>query len=147
MGKLIKNHWARLIVLTAGAYQITAAIHGYIWRKIFWDIFTHNLDGAVKPIPILQTINLVFGLLALVWEWPLPLIAGTAFHRSIEARLVIYPLSVLAAVLMYQSTNAALYMLIGLGIFFWAYADGEVVCKEPWTLPKKEKSWPNKQGV
>ncbi|UKZ77859.1 hypothetical protein TrVFT333_005585 [Trichoderma virens FT-333] len=72
MGKLIKNHWARLIMLTAATYQIGAAVEGYFWPKIFWDFLTHSLDAAVKPAPILQTINLVFGIAMLALEWPLP---------------------------------------------------------------------------
>jgi hypothetical protein len=32
----------------------------------------------------------------------------------------------LAAILMYQSTNAGLYYLIGVFIYFWAYSEGEV---------------------
>ncbi|KAG9716461.1 hypothetical protein KCU59_g19375, partial [Aureobasidium melanogenum] len=34
------------------------------------------------------------------------------------------PLSSLAAVLLYQGTNPALYYLIGCGVYFWAYTDG-----------------------
>ena len=58
-------------------------------------------------------------------------------HRSIEARLAIYPISALAALLLYQGTNAGLYYLIGMGVYFWAYSEGEVVCPEPWALPKR----------
>ena len=65
MGKLIKNHWARLIILTAALYQCAAALEGFFWPKIFWDFLTKNLDAAVKPFPILQIINLLFGLFAL----------------------------------------------------------------------------------
>jgi hypothetical protein len=36
------------------------------------------------------------------------------------------PMLALAAALMYQSTNAALYYLIGECVYFWAYSDGEV---------------------
>ena len=147
MGKLIKNHWARLIVLVAAACellleqqcfgesaanvdcaidQVAAAIEGFFWPKIFWDFLTKNLDGAVKPIPVLQGLNLVFGILGLAWEWPLKYLAGTAFHRSIEARLAVYPISVLAALLLYQGTNAGLYYLIGMGVYFWAFSEGEV---------------------
>lgn len=43
-----------------------------------------------------------------------------------EARLVLYPLSSLAALLLYQGTNPGLYYLIGLGVYFWAYSEGEV---------------------
>jgi hypothetical protein len=143
MGKLIKNHLARLIVMTAGACkipllefidtqeltkldQIAASLQGFFWPKIFWDFATTNFDLAVKPVPILQTINLIFGIIAIAWEWPLKNFAGTAVHRSIEARLALFPLLSLAALLMYQSTNAGLYYLIGEFMYFWAYSEGEV---------------------
>ena len=80
----------------------------------------------MKPVPVLQIINLLLGLFGLAWEWPLPLLAGTTIHRSIEARLVIYPLSALVALLIYQGTNAGLYYLIGMGVYFWAYSESEV---------------------
>ena len=63
MGKLVKNHWARLIALTAGVYQVAAALQGFFWPKIFWDFATHALDILVKPIPFLPIVNLVFGIL------------------------------------------------------------------------------------
>jgi hypothetical protein len=94
----------------------------------------------VKPYPILQSVNLLLGLLILAWEWPLGVLAGTALHRSIEARLVIYPLAATAASLLYQATNPALYYCIGVGAYFWAYSEGEVVCKEAWSLPPRSKS-------
>lgn len=140
MGKLIKTHWSRLILLTAGLYQIAAGIQGYFWPKIFWDVLTKNLDVAVKPYPILQSINVFFGLLALAWEWPLPLFTYfiPSVHRSIEARLVIYPLAALSALLLYQATNAGLYYLIGTGVLFWGFCEGESsIAPEPWTLPKR----------
>jgi len=137
MGKLIKNHWARLIVLTASMYQIGAALEGFFWPKIFWDFLTKNLDGAVKPIPVLQILNLLFGIFITLWEWPLGWLADTALHRSIEARLVLYPIAALAAALLYQATNPAIYYVIGMGVYFWAYSDGEVVVPKPWSLPQR----------
>jgi len=137
MGKLNKNHRARLVNHTAAAYQIGAALECFFWPKIFWDFATKNLDGAVKPIPVLQVINMILGFIGLAWEWPLPLLAGTGLHRSIEARLIIYPLSALCALLIYQGTNSGLYYIIGMGAYFWAFSEGEVVCPEPWTLPKR----------
>lgn len=98
---------------------------------------------------------MLLGFLGLMWEWPLPLLAGTGLHRSIEARLIVYPLSALCALLIYQGTNSGLYYIIGMGAYFWAYSEGEVstytsqrvraartngvqiVCPEPWTLPKR----------
>jgi len=138
MGKLIKNHLARLIILTAAAYQVAAGLHGIFWPKIFFDIFTHSLDRAVDW-HILQIINIVFGFLGLAWEYPLPLlIPNTAFHRSIAARLAIYPISVFAAILLYQGTNAAVYYMVGIAIYFWAYSEGEVVCM-PWKVPTQDR--------
>ncbi|KAI1333384.1 PRO41 protein [Xylariaceae sp. FL0255] len=140
MGRLIKNHWARLVVLTAAAYQIAAAIEGFFWPKVFWDFLTKTLDPAVKPIPILQTINLVFGIGMFALEWPLPLVAGTTLHRSIEGRLAVLPLISLAGILLYQGTNAALYYLVGSAIYFWAYSEGELICTKPWSLPQRGKA-------
>jgi hypothetical protein len=140
MGKLIKNHWARLIIMTAAAYQVAAALEAFFWPKIFWDFLTKNLDGAVKPFPVLQIMNLILGFSGIAMEYPLPLIAGTGLHRSIEARLVMYPLSALCALLIYQGTNSGLYYIIGMMAYFWAYSEGEVVCPEPWTLPKRGSS-------
>jgi len=139
MGKLIKNHWARLIVLTAGIYQVAAAIEGFFWPKIFWDFLTKNLDVAVKPLPILQIINLVFGLVMLAWEWPLGFIAGSALHRSIEARLIALPMAALASALLYQATNPAIYYTIGLGVYFWAYSEGELVVAKAWSVPSRSR--------
>ncbi|POR33074.1 PRO41 protein [Tolypocladium paradoxum] len=137
MGKLIKNHWARLIVLTAAIYQVAAAVEGFFWPKVFWDFLTKNLDGAVKPVPILQTLNLVFGLGMLALEWPLAFVAGTAVHRSLEFRLAVLPLTALSSVLMYQATNPAIYYMIAMAVYFWAYGEGEMICAKPWTLPQR----------
>ncbi|KAI1459065.1 hypothetical protein F4805DRAFT_99997 [Annulohypoxylon moriforme] len=140
MGRLIKNHWARLIALTAAAYQIAAALESFFWPKIFFDFLTKTLDGAVKPVPALQIINLILGLAILAWEWPLGLIAGSAIHRSIEARLATFPLASLAAVLIYQGTNPAIYYLVAMIVYFVAYSEGEIVCAKPWTLPQRGRS-------
>lgn len=142
--------------LTPLTDQVAAALEGFFWPKIFWDFLTKTLDAAVKPIPILQIINLVFGLLLIAWEWPLGFIAGSSFHRSLEARLAVLPLTALAAALIYQGTNAAIYQVIGLAVYFWVYSEGEVsfnlddfdegyfaniteqmICAKPWTLPQR----------
>ncbi|KAL2885916.1 hypothetical protein HOO65_070378 [Ceratocystis lukuohia] len=140
MGRLIKNHWARLIVLTAATYQVAAGINGFFWPKIFWDFLTTSLDSAVKPVPILQIANIVFGIFMFALEWPMPLIAGTGFHRSIEFRLAFLPLVILAAALLYSATNAALYYLVGMVAYFWAFSEGEIICAKPWTLPKRNNT-------
>ncbi|KAH6648478.1 hypothetical protein BKA67DRAFT_594060 [Truncatella angustata] len=137
MGRLIKNHWARLITLTAGVYQIAAALQGFFWPKIFFDFLTKTLDPAVKPFPTLQIINLLMGLWMIAWEYPIVFVAGSGLHRSLEARLAALPLFALAAILTYQGTNAGLYYLIAMVIYFWAYSEGEMICAKPWTLPQR----------
>ena len=80
---------------------------------------------------------MVCGLSVICLEYPLPLIAGTGLHKSIEARLALYPAVALLAALLYQATDAAGFYIIGIAIWFWAYTEGEVVCRTPWTLPRK----------
>ncbi|KAF4782200.1 hypothetical protein CPAR01_14607 [Colletotrichum paranaense] len=140
MGRLIKNHWARLIVMSAAAYQFAAALEGFFWPKIFWDFLTKTLDPAVKPVPVLQIINLLMALFMVALEWPLGFIAGSAIHRSLEFRLIILPLTTLAAALIYQGTNSALYYIVGLVVYFWAYSEGEIICAKPWTLPQRGRN-------
>ena len=107
--------------------HIAASIEGFFWPKMFFDFYTKNFDKAVKPIPILQIINLVFGLITFAYEWPLRFLAGSAIHRSMELRVLIWlPLMSLSCALMYQATDPALYYLIGLAAYFWAYSEGEV---------------------
>ncbi|KAK3071007.1 hypothetical protein LTR53_009428 [Teratosphaeriaceae sp. CCFEE 6253] len=147
MGKLIKNHWARLVVLTAAAYQLAATLEGFFWPKFFFDFLTKNFDLAVRPVPILQTINLVLALTTLAYEWPLNFLAGTKLHASIEARMLWLPLCSLTSIMMYQATNPALYYVIGCGAYFWAFCEGEVVCAVPWTLPKRADRRPRPEKV
>src|SRR5215469_7364345 len=108
--------------------QVAAALEGFFWPKIFWDFLTKNFDGAVKPVPALQIINLIFGITGLLWEWPLQFwgFPDSKVHRSFEARIMLYPLFALAAMLMYQSTNPGIYYMIGGVIYLWAYTEGEV---------------------
>ena len=136
MGKLIKNHWARLVVLTAAACKTTfliyhkkeritltlaflvvhfaASLEGFFWPKFFFDFLTKNFDKAVKPIPILQIINIVFAIVGLAYEWPLKFLAGTAIQESMVMRIFWLPLVSLSSALLYQGMNPALYYLIGL---------------------------------
>ncbi|KAL1302650.1 hypothetical protein AAFC00_003017 [Neodothiora populina] len=126
-----------MIILTAAAYHFASSFHAFFWPKFFFDFYTKNFDLAVKPVPILQTINIVLALFNLAYEWPLGLIAGTVIHRSIEFRTFWYPLCALGAILLYQATNAGLYYMVGVAVWFWAYVEGEIVCAKPWTLPRR----------
>lgn len=142
MGRLIKNHWGRLIVLTAAAYQVGAAIEGFFWPKIFWDFLTKKLDPAVKPIPVLQTLNLLCGLGMFMLEWPLGIMTRLSLYYSLKFRLIILPITAFASILMYQSTNPAIYYLIGMAIYFVAYNEGETICAKPWQHARRDLPGP-----
>jgi hypothetical protein len=126
MGKLVKNHWARLVVLVAAAIQIGGSVEGYLWPKVTWDFSTAALDFLVQPVPALQTINLALGILVVAWEWPVSIIAGSMYHRSIHARLVMYTLSTFSALFLYQSHNSALYYILGIYGYALALSEQEV---------------------
>lgn len=82
-------------------------------------------------------------MLALAWEWPVKQFAGTWLHQSIELRLLLLPLLSLTCVLMYQSTDAGLYYLIGMAIYFWAYSEGEVCIQNGPLLATPLTDWPD----
>lgn len=127
MGKPIANHWSRLIVLTAAIAHLAASLFAFFWPKFLFDTITKNLDAAVKPIPVLQIINLCLALFVLALDWPLSWLASTQFHASFEARLLaIYPTAAVAAVLLYQGVPAAAWYLIGMFVLVWGYCRGEV---------------------
>ena len=115
-----------MILLTSPSVQMGAAFEGFFWPKIFWDHFTHGLDGAVKPVPILQIINMILGIFTFAFEYPVGILTNNSLHRSIVARLVWIPFTATAAVLLYQGPDACGWYLIGLGAYGWAYMEGEV---------------------
>lgn len=127
MGKPIANHWSRLIILAAGTAHLVASLFAFFWPKFFFDTITKNLDAAVKPVPVLQIINLCLALLVLALDWPLSWIASTQLHASFGARLlIIYPTAAVAAVLLYQGMPAATWYVIGMCVLIWGYCRGEV---------------------
>ncbi|KAI9651911.1 MAG: hypothetical protein M1831_007491 [Alyxoria varia] len=149
MGKLIKNHLARLMVMVAAVCHFAATIHCFLWPKTLWDRFTLLLDDSVKPVPILQTINLISCLSILMIDFPFPArwVAGTGAHRSFELRLLgLYPAATLLSGLMYQGAEAAGFYVIAWAVWFWAFSEGEVICEKPWALPKKSRSKPKEAG-
>ncbi|KAK3377445.1 PRO41 protein [Podospora didyma] len=133
MGRLTMSHWARLVTMSAAGYHILAAIQGFSWPKIFWDFSIKALDPLVRPVPVLQTVNLLAGLAMLALELPLRLVAGSSIHRSIGFRLAVLPLVALPGILLYHATNAVAYYSVAEVIYFSAYKRREVITPEPWT--------------
>jgi hypothetical protein len=67
----------------------------------------------VAPVPIIQVFNLLAGLFILSIEWPLPFLRHTPLYKAFVHRFVLYPVVAGVALLQYQATNAAFYLLIG----------------------------------
>lgn len=139
MGKLIKNHLARLLTLASAAYTLGAALHCFFWPKCFYDFLTLNLNSLVKPYPYLQTVNTILGLLVFALEWPVPWIAQLKLHSSIELRLLLYPGVALCAALMYQGSDPALWFLVATACWFWAFIEGEVSPGPPPPQPESHR--------
>jgi hypothetical protein len=70
-------------------------------------------NGLVAPVPVIQLINLLDGMVILALEWPLPFIKDKAFHRAFALRFALYPIMAVAALIQYQCTDPAFYLLIG----------------------------------
>jgi hypothetical protein len=52
---------------------------------------------------------MVLGLTIVALEYPIPVLKGTAIHRSIALRVVLLILQAAGTVLFYQGTNADLW--------------------------------------
>lgn len=127
MGKLIKNHWARLVIIVASLIQIGGAIEGLFWPKVTWDFCTSSLNSLVAPFPFLQIANMILGLLVLSWEWPICFIAGGRLHRSIHARFIVFAVCSLVSLFLYESHNAVLYYTMGSYGYWLALVGREVI--------------------
>jgi hypothetical protein len=113
-------------MLIAAAIQIGGSIEGFFWPKVTWDFSTSSLNVLVKPFPILQTVNLILGIVILAWEWPLSLLAGTMFHRSIHARLVVFAICAVTSMFLYQAHSSTIYYLLGSCGYLIALKEREV---------------------
>ena len=103
---------ARLIYLTGGTYQTWAAIWAFAFPKVFIEFWTDRLDGWVHPLPVLQVVNLLFGvtIIALNCRW---LSDATRTPIYAYVLLILHLLAVVPAFLLYQTTNVAIYLSIG----------------------------------
>jgi len=140
MGNLIWHVLGRLIALTSGLYNVWANIWGIAYRKYFWMVIggtlgphglvpspsfpTFLLDISVT-FPLLQIINIVFGLFTLLLEWPLPFLVGSSLHRSFTFRAVTYFFFAFFAVQIYQSVDAAAFYLAAAAVYVRAIALAE----------------------
>jgi len=140
MGKLIWHDLSRYVSLTSSVYAVWASFWGMLYRKFFWDFIGGVLraPGGLQPspkvavfitiivkFPIVQIVAMVLGFIMIALEYPLPILKGTAVHRSIILRVVLLMLLSFASVLFYQGTNAALWSLIAAVFYIRALTLGE----------------------
>ncbi|KAG1746300.1 ATP adenylyltransferase-domain-containing protein [Suillus occidentalis] len=119
MGKLIWHELSRYISLTASIYAVWASFWGFFFRKFFWDFIGGTLrsPGGLQPspkvaifitvivkFPIVQIVTMVLGFLIVALEYPIPILKGTAIHRSIALRVVLLIIQAAGTVLFYQFT-------------------------------------------
>lgn len=121
---------ANTILLVSGALQAYGAIWGFFFPKIFCIFWTHALDKLVTPLPILQIINLVCGILIIAMESNL-LKKESFIRRSMLFRANLYLTFAVPAFINYQTTDVAAFLLLGTGLLIWGYCTGESIHLKP----------------
>ncbi|KAH8747963.1 PRO41 protein [Diaporthe sp. PMI_573] len=111
--------------------QLAAAVLGFFNPKVFFDFATKRLDIIVRPVPILQTVNLMLSLLIIAIEMPVQRTVGKAIKNSFKARFIAIPIIACLAMLQYQAADSAIYYLIGLSLYISSYYQGEVCLPRP----------------
>lgn len=56
----------------------------------------------IVKFPIVQIVTMVLGFLIVALEYPIPILKGTAIHRSIALRVVLLIIQAAGTVLFYQ---------------------------------------------
>ncbi|ORY34655.1 hypothetical protein BCR39DRAFT_585621 [Naematelia encephala] len=137
MGKFIWSDWGRLLALSAAGSSIWA----FIFRKFFWDMIggTLGTEGIIPgnntkalvlitvKVPLLQIFTLLLGLLAATLDAPLPWLYGTAIHRSMMLRVILYFLTGFVGIMVYQTVECAVYFVIVSAVYLKAMLAGETI--------------------
>jgi hypothetical protein len=94
----------------------------------------HTHD-SVYPVPIVQIVNTVVGLLGVMNEFSKPVNRFLSRHHlrflhNIPFRCVIYIMALAPAVIQFQTSQATPYMLIGTAMYSWGYFEGERLNEE-----------------
>ncbi|KAF9241581.1 hypothetical protein BU15DRAFT_87164 [Melanogaster broomeanus] len=117
MGKLIWHDLSRYISITASVYAVWASFWGMLFRKFFWDFIGGILrnPGGIQPspkvqifitlivkFPVVQSVAMLLGFMMIALEYPLPMLKGSAVHRSLPLRVVLLTFQSFLTVLFYQ---------------------------------------------
>jgi hypothetical protein len=89
----------------------------------------------VSPIPIIQIVNTVVGLLGVINEFSKPINRFLSTHKlrflqNIPFRCVIYIIILGPAFIQYQSSQAVPYPVIGNVMYIWGFCEGERLNEE-----------------
>ena len=103
---------ANIIFIVAAIYTVWGAMWGFLFPKSLLDFLHPELDVLTRPYPILQSSNLLSGLLILVNELISPNIWSS--RRCQMLRCLLYLPVVVTGTLQYQTTNAAISFLFGI---------------------------------
>ncbi|KAG1746134.1 hypothetical protein EDB19DRAFT_1894278 [Suillus lakei] len=107
---------------------VWASFWGFFFRKFFWDFIGGTLrsPGGLQPspkvaifitvivkFPIVQIATMALGFTMIALEYPIPILKGTAIHRSIALRVVLLIIQAAGTVLFYQlwSLIAAMFYI------------------------------------
>ncbi|GAA5822599.1 hypothetical protein JCM10212_000328 [Sporobolomyces blumeae] len=127
MGRFVWKTWARLLALTSACYVFWSSLWGVAYRKFSGDFLfdaklgPHGLIPsprvdfflkAVVNFPVFQIVNVILSLATILLEWPVPGLAGTPLHRSFSLRIVLYSVSSILPLIVYQSVDGAVFYAI-----------------------------------
>ena len=104
------------------------------------DNFVNEVDDSyshitVSPVPILQSVSTIVGLLGVINEFSKPICRFLSSHKlrflqNIPFRCVIYILALGPAFIQCQSSQAVPYLVIGIGMYIWGFCEGERLNEE-----------------
>lgn len=80
----------------------------------------------MKPVPYLQTLNILGSVLVVIFEWPLNIVRKTNVYRSFVIRFLVLPIIATMALFLHQGTDSAIFYLIGIGVYIYAWKSGKV---------------------
>jgi len=112
MGKIFWSHWARLIALTAGVFEIIGGIFGIFYRLSMFGKLTPIFDGLILKVNIVAILCILFGIIVVAIEYPIPLLRNTILTNTSVIRIFLYFLIGAFSVINYQNVNPGLYLII-----------------------------------
>lgn len=125
MGKLIYSDLAHYTGLTTGAFELIGGLFGLFYRISMFADVTKAFDPLVNPINILAIICIVFGVIILMIEGPIPPFRNTFITTSFTLKAVIYFVFGCISIFNYQNVNPALFMFFQTWIYLIANSNGE----------------------